>query len=218
MSLIRFTFALYINPHFICTRYFLPYNMSLFVIATTLIDRYRSYTRRISIRLGKLQHGGHFTTIPNSANDLSAAHTHIEKLLPGIRKCMLIAVTEISMISWCTTYAVLPCLYFSPDAYFMGDIFSCARFPDEIRYYVREDGARLVSGRCTLHRSMFRFARNRTNIGQRRFFEAPQGIQFSAALQVFRDFHKFMELSWQTRLGILAILVVHYRIYFFFLY
>lgn len=72
---------------------------------------------------------------------------HIDKLLPGIRKCMLITVTEMPIISWYITYAGLRCLYFSADAYFIDDIFSCARFPDEIRYYVREDGGQTLIGK-----------------------------------------------------------------------
>lgn len=118
--------------------------------------------------------------------------THIGELLPGIRKCMLMAVAETPMI-FRYMHARARTLQ-----YFIGDIFSreraLSRFPDEIRYYVRGrgrgrqtlqgSGAVGRAGCVTLVDASIRAAPEQTRrLGA--IFEAPRGgIWLLAALEV----------------------------------
>lgn len=100
---------------------------------------------------------------------------------------MLIAVAEISMISWCTTYAVLSVAYiFRPDVYFIGDIFSRARFPGRDSILRSRGWGQTPVYRGGVHYIDRCFDSRGTEQTSVRgdFFKAPQGILLLAALKV----------------------------------
>jgi len=174
--------------------------MSLFA-SMTLIDRYLAVTRHISIWRGKLWHNGRFTTIPNNANDLSAARTRIGKLLPGIRKCMLMAVVETNL--W--FFGVLcmwRCLYYIDALYnvlYDNDIFfSCAFFEwDSMLCSGDED---LSWKRVTYVDWWFNVHRiEQTNAHGQFFLSTVENLGLAPKVgkmpNVPQDFHKFMKYN-----------------------